>query len=349
MARNWWKVLSALLVLTTLVIGLKAPLAPGIAEVSPERLAYGVNSVTVTGYNTRFAEGEEDLQVWLSNGTQLICPYELSVVNDRELRATFSIPEKTEDAFFDLYVNNSKDGTVMLESAFMQKDLTVVASLPENERNPSCVRKPAVTEAAEFNFPNQSILNETIRNLFFHVPAWFTMMLLMGFSLAYSILYLRRSDMAYDAKASDAATVGLVFAAAGLATGSVWARFTWGAWWVSDPRLNGAALGVLVYLAYFVLKSSVNDSEKAAALGAVYNIFAFVMMMLFIMVLPRMTDSLHPGVGGNPAFSQYDLDDNMRMIFYPAVIGWMGIGVWIMQLMNRTSALKRAKILREYA
>lgn len=349
MARNWWKILSALLVLTTLIIGLTAPLAPGISEVHPERLSYGVNSVTARGYNTKFVKGENDLQVWLSNGSAVICPYELTVVSDDEIRMTFSIPENVEDAFFDFYVNNSEDGTVMLESAFMQKNLNVLASLPEIQTEPSCLRAPAVTESAGFDFPNQSILNETIRNLFFHVPAWFTMMLLMGFSLVYSILYLRKSNMAYDTKASGAAAVGLVFAGAGLLTGSVWARFTWGAWWVSDPRLNGAALGVLVYLAYFVLKSSVNDSEKAAALGAVYNIFAFVMMMLFIMVLPRMTDSLHPGVGGNPAFSQYDLDDNMRLIFYPAVLGWMGIGAWMMQIMNRISALKHTKILREYA
>jgi heme exporter protein C len=138
-----------------------------------------------------------------------------------------------------------------------------------------------------------------------------------------------------------------LFSAIGLATGSIWARFTWGAWWVSDPRLNGAALGVLVYLAYFVLKSSVNDKEKSARLGAVYNIFAFAMMMLFIMVLPRMTDSLHPGVGGNPAFSQYDLDDNMRMVFYPAVIGWIGMSLWIFDIRNRMARLIYKQIMHD--
>lgn len=350
MARNWWKILSALLVLTTVIIGLNAPLAPGISTANPDRLAYGVNSVTVSGYNTHFAEAEESLQVWLSNGKAVICPYEMVVIDDRQLRMTFSIPEKVEEGFFDLYVNNGTDGTMMLESAFMQKNLTVVVSLPEKAGDASSCLSPMETkEAAWFHFPNQSILNETIRNLFFHVPSWFAMMLLMTMSLVYSIRYLRNSDFRQDMYAGNAAGVGLAFAAAGLLTGSVWARFTWGAWWVSDPRLNGAALGVLVYLAYFVLKSSVNDSEKAARLGAVYNIFAYVMMMLFIMVLPRMTDSLHPGVGGNPAFSQYDLDDNMRMIFYPAVIGWMGIALWIMQLRNRMSAIDYKRTLREYA
>jgi heme exporter protein C len=113
---------------------------------------------------------------------------------------------------------------------------------------------------------------------------------------------------------------------------------------VNDPRLNGAAIAVLIYLAYFVLKSSVNDEAKAARLGAVYNIFAFVMMLVFVMVLPRMTDSLHPGVGGNPAFSQYDLDDNMRLVFYPAVLGWIGVSFWIYQIRERMTRLSLKKL-----
>ncbi len=347
MAKNWWKILSALLVLTTLIIGLNAPLAPGISKVEPERLTYGVNSIVLSGYNSHFAEAEPSLQVWLTNGKHIISPYEQVVLDNKSVRLSFSIPEKVEDSFFDLYVNNDIDGTLMLESALMQQNLVVEVDVPEPEESPL---KPMKTKEADwFHFPNQSILNETIRNLFFHVPSWFAMMFLMTMSLVYSVRYLRGSAMEYDLKAGNAARVGLVFAAAGLLTGSVWARFTWGAWWVSDPRLNGAALGVLVYLAYFVLKSSVNDSEKAARLGAVYNIFAYAMMMLFIMILPRMTDSLHPGVGGNPAFSQYDLDDNMRLIFYPAVIGWIGIGIWILQLRNRIDMLSFRKMNREHA
>ncbi len=347
MRKNWWKILSALLVVSTLAFGLVVPLAPGIEKVQPESLSYGVNQVHLLGYNTHFADANNGLQVWLSNGSQVICPYETTVVNDRLIRISLSIPEQVEDAFFDVYVNNNTDGTMMLSNAFLQKGLTVV----ERTENGSdvCLKPMTTREAAWFNFPNQSILNETIRNLFIHVPSWFAMMLLMTLSLVYSIRHLRSGAMHFDLYAANAAKVGLVFAAAGLATGSVWARFTWGAWWVSDPRLNGAALGVLVYLAYFVLKSSVNDSEKAARLGAVYNIFAYVMMMLFIMVLPRMTDSLHPGVGGNPAFSQYDLDDNMRLLFYPAVLGWMGIGVWIMQLRNRMGLLNERRLDAQHA
>ena len=192
--------------------------------------------------------------------------------------------------------------------------------------------------------PRLFILNETIRNLYFHVPMWFTMVALMGVSLGYSIGSLRKPGIAAlesDRKARLAAEVALVFAFLGLFTGMIWARFTWGAYWTNDPKLNGTAVAILIYLAYFVLRSSVEDPEKRARLAGTFNIFAFVLMIVFIGVLPRMTDSLHPGNGGNPAFGSYDLDSGMRAVFYPAVLGWIGIGIWIVELRVRLTRLSK--------
>ncbi len=343
MAKQWWKFLSALLILFTLALGFRAPLAPGIVSVSPDMLSYGATSVAILGYNTKFKSAESSLQVWLANSDLVYCPYELVVVDETHIRASFSIADEIGDSFFDLYINSDADGTIMLPAAFMQNGINVGLS---PIRPQPCLKPLAATETGAFNYPNQSILNETIRNILFHVPSWFAMIFLMLASLVSSIRYLSGNKAMDDLAAANAAHVGLAFAIVGLATGSLWARFTWGAWWVSDPRLNGAAIGVLIYLAYFVLRSSVGDEEKAARLGAVYNIFAFFMMILFVMVLPRLTDSLHPGVGGNPAFSKYDLDDNLRVVFYPAVIGWIGMGMWILQIRNRISKLKLNKILR---
>ena len=92
-------------------------------------------------------------------------------------------------------------------------------------------------------------------------------------------------------------------------------------------------------MAYFILRSSIDDEQKRARIAAVYNIFAFVMMFVFIMILPRLTDSLHPGNGGNPAFGKYDLDSNMRMVFYPAVIGWVLLSLWVLNVKRRLAIL----------
>lgn len=188
--------------------------------------------------------------------------------------------------------------------------------------------------------PRLDILNETIRNVYYHVPIWFAMIFMMTVSLVYSIMALGKNDLQNDTKAYNASLVGFFFSLPGLATGSVWARYTWGTWWTfQDPKLNGVAISILIYLAYFILRFSIDDELKRARISAVYNVFAFVMMNVFIMVLPRLTDSLHPGNGGNPAFGKYDLNDSMRMVFYPAVIGWVLFSFWLFQIKNRISII----------
>ncbi|MDP4601704.1 MAG: cytochrome c biogenesis protein [Schleiferiaceae bacterium] len=189
--------------------------------------------------------------------------------------------------------------------------------------------------------PALPIVNETIRNLYYHVPMWFTMISLMGASFGYSIGALQSNSLEKDRAAAAFSEVALVFAAAGLLTGMLWAKFTWGAFWTPDPKLNGTAITILIYLAYFVLRGSVDDPEKRLRLSATYNIFAFVLMLVFIMVLPRLTDSLHPGNGGNPAFGAYDLDNTMRLVFYPAVVGWILVGFWMARLRARLENLRQ--------
>lgn len=202
-----------------------------------------------------------------------------------------------------------------------------------------------------FDVPRVFILNETIRNIHFHVPMWFTMMALMGASVIFSIRWLSSANPLDDIRAKEAAHAGLAFCFLGLITGSVWARFTWGAWWVNDPKLNGAAITALVYLAYFVLRSSVDESQQKARLASVYNIFAFVMLIVFLWVWPRMknVDSLHPGNGGNPAFSVYEdnMDMRLRKVFYPAVLGWILLGFWILNLRVRLAKLRNRELLND--
>lgn len=190
--------------------------------------------------------------------------------------------------------------------------------------------------------PRLPVLNETIRNLYFHVPMWWTMIFLFLVSFVFSIRHLLNSSVQNDEGAVESVKTGLVFGFLGILTGMVWARFTWGDFWTNDVQLNGAAITILTYSAYIILRNSIEDEEKKARFSAVYNIFAFVMMIVFIGVLPRMTDSLHPGKGGNPGFGQYDLDDNMKLIFYPAVIGWLLTGYWIYSLKLRLQRLKTA-------
>ena len=186
-----------------------------------------------------------------------------------------------------------------------------------------------------FEVPRLDILNETIRALYFHVPMWFGMILILGGSVVYSVKYLLWNNQLDDDFAVECANVGVIFGILGITTGMLWAQFTWGDWWSGDPKQNGAAIGLLIYFAYFILRGSLENDEQRARIGAVYNIFAFFALIPLLFVLPRLTDSLHPGNGGNPGFNAYDLDSRLRLVFYPAVIGWTMLGVWIATLRVR--------------
>jgi heme exporter protein C len=192
--------------------------------------------------------------------------------------------------------------------------------------------------------PRLNILNETIRALYFHVPMWFGMCGLFVISLYFAINYLRNPSPETDRKSVEFATVGMVFGILGLITGMMWANYTWGSPWHGDPKQNGAAIALLVYLAYFVLRGSLDNQEQKARLSAVYNIFAFAAMIPLLFIIPRLTDSLHPGNGGNPGFNAYDLDNRMRVIFYPAVIGWFLVGLWIASLRIRYRELEEKNL-----
>lgn len=183
--------------------------------------------------------------------------------------------------------------------------------------------------------PDIPILEESARNLFLHVPMWFTMAVCFVIGLVHSIRYLNRPDPETDRKAASATLVGILFGICGLLTGSLWARFTWGTWWTfAEPRMNLSALAMMIYVAYFVLRTAFDNPEKRAKLAAVYNVFAATTVPFLMYIIPRQLPSLHPGAEGNPAFSEITAPE-LRYIFYPAILGFIGLAAWMMELVNR--------------
>lgn len=201
--------------------------------------------------------------------------------------------------------------------------------------------------------PTLGNLYQSIRNFFFHVPMWFGQIVLLTMSLGYSIAYLRTQNIKHDIYAAEFAKTGIIFGVLGLATGSIWATYTWGEAWSNDPKQIAAAIAVLIYLAYVVLRGSMTDIDKKARISAVYNIFAYFIYIPLIMILPRLVQSLHPGGlegakgGGNPALGGNSLDSSMRAIFWPAVFGWVLLGIWISNLKIRINMLAYKNIIND--
>ena len=201
--------------------------------------------------------------------------------------------------------------------------------------------------------PHIGNLYESIRNFFFHVPMWFGQIALLTLSLAYSISYLRTQNVKHDIYATEFAKTGIIFGILGLGTGAIWATYTWGEPWSNDPKQIAAAIAILIYLAYLVLRGSMNDIDKKARVSAVYNIFAYFIYIPLIMILPRLVQSLHPGGmegakgGGNPALGSESLDSKMRMVFWPAVTGWVLLGIWISSLKIRLGLLANKNLIND--
>ncbi len=196
-------------------------------------------------------------------------------------------------------------------------------------------------------------MQQSIRNMFFHVPMWFGMMILFVVSVVNAVFYLvqqgdaERSGKLFrwiqaqsntDHLSVEYTRTGLILGILGLITGAIWANYQWGEPWNNDPKQIGAAVALLIYLAYFVLRGSITDDEKKARISAVYNIFAFFMLIPTLWVLPRLTESLHPGgqgAEGNPAVNPKDSSASIKLVFWPAVLGWTLLSVWITTLRIR--------------
>jgi heme exporter protein C len=331
-SKTWWKYTALLLLSYILIGGLIVPLGAGLEAVSPVYFDYATpTSFSLKGYNTHFKSGANTQLFFRQNGKYL-CVDKVTVVNEDELTFETNFKGKlASNRSFDLIVNNDMDGTIALRDA--------VSFKPDNSEDSTVAIfcEPIVKNniEAKFSFPYREILYESIRNTFYHVPMWFGMLAILLLSLVFSIRYLSTQNIVYDTIASSAVVVALLAGVLGLTTGMMWANYTWGAPWPNDPKLNGAAVGVLIYVAYIVLRGAIPDTIKKARISAVYNVFAIVIYILFIFIIPRITDSLHPGNGGNPAFSKYDLDSHLRLFFYPAVIAWVLLFLWLTTILVR--------------
>jgi len=374
----WWKALSVLLIIYAVVAGMLVPLKPGITYLTPETAKTGKGPLRFQfhGYNSYYTKAESKaIRVWLQyDETQAILGQELTILNDTTLEASFytpsMLPRESPSVMLNAIIDHPSDGVSLLPSAVELRADTAMFTTPVLDGGIDTMAfMDAVTGEYVFSrlsakdwrqnpvenlhivkdisFPYRNVIYESIRNTYYHVPMWFALMFMFLASVVYSVKYLRSQDGDDDRKAVAFTEAGLLFGIMGLVTGMLWAHFAWGAAWSNDIKQLMTAVALLIYLAYFILRASFDEPEKGARLAAVYNIFAFASLIPLLYIVPRMFASLHPGATGSPAFGSQDLDNTMRMVFYPSIIGFTLLGVWIAQLRYRYLKL-RDKVLGIY-
>lgn len=174
-------------------------------------------------------------------------------------------------------------------------------------------------------------LKEYTRVLYFHVPmAWITVVAFLLGAL-FSILFLRKRQVLYDSYAEIANQLGLLFAILATITGSIWAKVSWGAFWNWDPRETSIFILLLIYAAYFALRSAIEQPQQKAALSAVYNILAFVTVPFFVFIVPRIYSSLHPDPIINTEGKMH-MNGKMLLVFLSSLAGHTVIFFWILKM-----------------
>lgn len=359
--QGWWKVLSVLILLYVFVVGMLVPLKPNITTITPSVAKAGEALVLqVLGYNTHFDTEASNSRAWLRlNERYSLAAKEIKAQDGQSARLVFDLPallpSRDSIVSLSLVMDSPGDGFFVRPAAIsvVQGQIDSAAAIAAWELSP--IADLHLHEGMTFPFRN--ILAETIRNTYFHVSLWLAMMLIFIAAVTYAVKYLRQQNrqggpveaisLQVSARErldywSHALTlVGFMFGLLGLVTGALWAKYTWGSWWSWDIKQFTTLIALLIYAGYFVLRSSFVDQEAKARISAVYNIFAFAALIPLIYVLPRLSDSsLHPGNGGNPALGGEDLDNTMRMVFYPAVIGWTLFGGWLASLFYRIRRLE---------
>lgn len=199
---------------------------------------------------------------------------------------------------------------------------------------------PIVPEPKAWNeFPFIPGLEDKARILFYHVPMAWTAVLAFLISMWYGIQYLKRKNLEYDVRSAASAGLGLLFCILATVTGSIWAKFSWGSFWNWDPRQTSIFVLLLIYGAYFALRSAIETDERKATLSAVYSIIAGVTVPFFIFIMPRIVASLHPDPLIN-AQGKIHMNTTMLIVFLSSLAGFTGLYFWMLSLSIRAKLIE---------
>ena len=183
------------------------------------------------------------------------------------------------------------------------------------------------------------------RILFFHVPNAIAATCASVASAWYALRYLMTRDLRMDIKSAAASGIAMLFWLLITITGAVFAKVQWGAYWNWDPKQSLIFVLLLIYMAYFALRTAVSDPGKAATVCAAYALFAAATVPFLTYVLPNApgVQSLHPqGV----VFSADGMDSRYKLVFWSATIGFLGLALWIFRLQVAIEEMRLAVRMR---
>jgi heme exporter protein C len=185
-----------------------------------------------------------------------------------------------------------------------------------------------VTYLGLFSAGTDITQGEVQRLFYFHMPSFFGAFTAFGATVLGGILFLVRREAKWDRMALAGVEVGFVFSLVCLVTGMAWARPIWNTWWTWDPRLTSAAIMVLTYAAYMMLRAGIENPQTRRRFASVYGILAFSTVILTLVIIRIRPDTIHPViVGASPQNAQgtFEATSGVVIALIPALLLWSTI------------------------
>lgn len=193
--------------------------------------------------------------------------------------------------------------------------------------------------------PTEKYMGHVQRLMYIHVPSAFVAFIAFAIVFGAGILYLLTRNKIWDYIAVSSAEIGVLFTTFMLITGSLWARPVWNAWWVwDDPRLVTSLILWFIYIAYFMIRSSVQGERRRRTFSAVFGIIGFIDVPIVYFSV-KWWRTIHPKVIDEQGVH---MPSEMADTLFLSIVAF--ISLYCLLLWHRTfyEGLKdRVKLLRE--
>ncbi|MBU3741818.1 MAG: hypothetical protein FGM24_05980 [Candidatus Kapabacteria bacterium] len=318
---RWWKILTMLAVATTTFFALWPPIAGSITDVVMQGRANPIKQVPA--YVVPDPASAQTTE-------QGLVTMQAADARTPRLHITLSMHKPLADKV-------QAAGAVPMVLLLRRADSDVLFAA-----DAVVAVDPALT------LPYIMALEERARIIFFHVPMSWIATIAYLLAMIFGIRYLRTRNLAHDDAVVATASVGTLFAVLATTTGSVWAKFNWGSFWNWDPRQTSIVVLLLIYAAFFLLRSAIDDPQRRARLSSVYAIVAFVAVPFLVFIIPRMVTSLHPGGkgdagGAGPLLSTSSdaINPTKQVLFALSLFAFTLVYGWLVNLRIRMLAMQR--------
>jgi heme exporter protein C len=131
---------------------------------------------------------------------------------------------------------------------------------------------------------------------FYHAPIAETALVAFGVAFVAAVAFLRTQDLKWDRLGYVSIRLGLLFSILVMLTGMIWGKAAWDTWWAWEPRLTTFLLACFLYVAYWVLRSVVDEEQRRATYAAVFAIIAFIDVPITFFATRFLPEGLHPVV-----------------------------------------------------